>query len=121
MRQRLALFAAALLTTVLLVGLWLQLGPPSTGTHNGFRAETVWYSDEVGACPGALRGRYAAHLSLPCGTRLRLRYNGNRTTVTVRDRGPYGDADLDICRRCFRALAPLGAGRIDVRARVLHD
>jgi len=38
-----------------------------------------------------------AHRSLPCGTRLTLRYRGRRITVRVVDRGPYVDGrDYDL-------------------------
>jgi rare lipoprotein A len=80
------------------------------------------YNGDKMACGGRYRPRklVAAHRNLPCGTRLRVRNraNGRVVTVTVRDRGPYGDlkTKLDLSRRAARKLGFLGAGRARVRA-----
>jgi len=50
-----------------------------------------------------LRG--AAHRTLPCGTKIKLRWRGHKTTVRVVDRGPYparslyGAMPLDLTAR----------------------
>ena len=37
-----------------------------------------------------------AHRTLPCGTRVRIRFHGRVVTVPVVDRGPYGVPGLNI-------------------------
>jgi rare lipoprotein A (peptidoglycan hydrolase) len=66
-------------------------------------AEASWYG------PGFYGNRTAcgqtlttstegvAHKTMPCGTKLTLRYKGRETTVKVIDRGPYaGDREFDL-------------------------
>jgi len=51
------------------------------------------------ACGGTLQPGTlgVAHKTLPCGTRVRLRYRGRSLTVPVVDRGPYvGGRDYDL-------------------------
>jgi len=51
------------------------------------------------ACGGTLQPGTlgVAHKTLPCGTRIRLRYRGRTVTVPVVDRGPYvGGRDYDL-------------------------
>lgn len=52
------------------------------------------------ACKGYWPGGYVlAHKTLPCGTKVRLRYRGRKVTARVWDRGPYvsgRDFDLDV-------------------------
>ena len=51
------------------------------------------------ACGGTLQPGTlgVAHKTLPCGTRVRLRYRGRSVTVPVVDRGPYiGGRDYDL-------------------------
>ncbi len=51
------------------------------------------------ACGGTLQPGTlgVAHKTLPCGTRVRLRYRGRSITVPVVDRGPYvGGRDFDL-------------------------
>jgi hypothetical protein len=51
------------------------------------------------ACGGTLQPGTlgVAHKYLPCGSRVRLRYQGNTVTVPVVDRGPYvGGRDYDL-------------------------
>ena len=74
----------------------------------------------------SLRG--VAHRSLPCGTRIELRWHGHQVVTRVVDRGPYPtnydyrEMPLDLTRRTFRELLgrPLdGRGVLrDVRWRV---
>lgn len=62
----------------------------------------------------------AAHPTLPFGTRLLVERDGRSVVVTVNDRGPWiGGRELDLSRAAFARLAPLGAGIIDVRIKVL--
>jgi rare lipoprotein A len=102
---------------------------PALGREKVLRGEAVYYSNRYRGQKMACGGRYqprkmiAAHRSLPCGTRLRVknRANGKFVVVTVRDRGPYGDRKtiLDLSRRAARLLDYIRAGRAKVRAIVL--
>lgn len=96
--------------------------PAHESESSDIRGQAVWYraAGQVGACGVRLTGHYAAHRSLPCGTRLHVHHNGHGVYVTVKDRGPYGSAVLDLAPAAFDDLAPLGAGRIWVRASVVR-
>jgi uncharacterized protein YabE (DUF348 family) len=62
----------------------------------------------------------AAHPTLPFGTVVRVTNleNGKTVTVTIRDRGPYGEGRIiDLSKDAFAALAPLSEGVIPVRIR----
>ena len=84
------------------------------------------YKGQKMACGGRYRPRkmIAAHRSLPCGTKLRVknRANGRKVTVTVRDRGPYGARRiiLDLSRRAARKLRYRRAGKTKVKAVVIR-
>jgi rare lipoprotein A (peptidoglycan hydrolase) len=47
-----------------------------------------WYSGGTGAC-GSLGGMTVAHKTLPCGTKVTLRYRGRSVVARVMDRGPF--------------------------------
>lgn len=69
-------------------------------------------------CGGTLSGYYAAHRTLPCGTRVTVTNlaNGSSVTVVIRDRGPYvWGRIIDLSDEAFSRIAPLGAGTIRVR------
>ena len=59
------------------------------------RVKATWYGPGLYgnhlACGGRLRTRTlgVAHKSLPCGTKVALRYRGRTVVVPVIDRGPY--------------------------------
>jgi uncharacterized protein YabE (DUF348 family) len=79
-----------------------------------------WYDwDGRGApCGGTLSGFYAAHRTLPCGTRVTVYNpsNGSSVTVVIRDRGPWiGGRIIDLSDEAFSQIAPLGAGTVRVR------
>ena len=61
---------------------------------------------------------YAAHRSLAFGTRLRVtnRRNGKSVVVKIVDRCR---CSLDLSPAAFRRLAPLSAGRISVRLKIV--
>lgn len=62
----------------------------------------------------------AAHPTLPFGTVVRVTNleNGRTVTVTIRDRGPYGEGRIiDLSRDAFAELASLWEGVIPVRIR----
>ncbi len=106
------------------------LGAPATAHNRVWRGEAIYYSDafagETMACGGKYRPRkmVAAHRKLACGTRVRVknRANGRVVTLTVKDRGPYGDKGtiVDVSRRAARKLRFFDDGRTKVRLRVVH-
>jgi rare lipoprotein A (peptidoglycan hydrolase) len=54
-----------------------------------------------------------AHKTLPCGTKVRVRYRGHVVTATVRDRGPYvGGREFDLAGAVARRLGFNGVGTI---------
>lgn len=103
---------------------------PAQADVRVIKGKAVYYSNKLAgntmACGGTYRPRkmVAAHRSLPCGTRLRVknRITGKIVTVTVRDRGPYGDKNvkLDVSRRAARRLGFWGLGSARVRITVRH-
>lgn len=80
------------------------------GRVNAFRrAVASWYGlyGSALACGGTLGYDElgVAHKTLPCGTRLTLRYHGRSVRVRVIDRGPYvGGRDFDLTGATKRAL-----------------
>ena len=79
--------------------------------HGAQTGEASWYS----FAPGS--GFTAAHPWLPFGTVVQVTNlaNGKSIEVTINDRGPFGGRIIDLSDEAFAALAPLGAGVIDVR------
>jgi hypothetical protein len=60
--------------------------------------------------PGTLG---VAHKTLPCGTRVKLRYHGRSVTVPVIDRGPYvGGRDYDLTAATKLRLGFPGVGTV---------
>lgn len=79
-----------------------------------------WYDwdGRAAPCGGRLWGLYAAHRTLPCGTRVTVYNpaNGSSVTVVIRDRGPWiGGRIIDLSDEAFSRIAPLGAGTVRVR------
>jgi hypothetical protein len=74
--------------------------------------QASWYK-----CPD--EGDYAAHLTIPFGTRVTVTSlaGGEQATVVINDRGPYGVAGriIDLCSSVFASLAPLAQGVVDVK------
>ena len=71
--------------------------------------QATWY---------ALRtGMQAAHNTLPFGTRVKVTNlsNGKSVDVVINDRGIQGGAIIDLTADAFKLIAPLGAGRIQVK------
>lgn len=117
------LFMAACVLVALMV-------PDVSAHHNGFRGKALYYSNAYAGQAMACGPDYqpwkmvAAHRTLPCGTKLRVRNvrNGRVVRVTVRDRGPYTDGYvLDVSRRAAKRLGFITAGSARIRARILHD
>jgi hypothetical protein len=84
--------------------------PPVHATEVG---QASWYD----FCP--VDGNYAAHPSLPFGTRVTVTNldNGRSVTVVINDRGPFGVPGriIDLCESAFARIAPLGQGVANVR------
>jgi len=79
------------------------------GTMNVYRAvEASWYGGGGGlACGGWLTAATigVANRTLPCGTRVTLRYDGHTVRVPVIDRGPYvGSREFDLTEATKQAL-----------------
>jgi hypothetical protein len=72
-----------------------------------------WYEDG-GATACGFHARYGvAHRSLPCGTRVAIRYGGRSVVATVDDRGPFvGGRDWDLNGAVAGALGFSGTGAI---------
>ncbi|MBI4032166.1 G5 domain-containing protein [Candidatus Berkelbacteria bacterium] len=90
-------------------------------THEGTKVvsygsgQATWY---------ALRsGMQAAHNTLPFGTKVRVTNpaNGKSVDVVITDRGIQGSAVIDLTADAFKLIAPLGAGRIQVRIEKDYD
>lgn len=86
---------------------------------NWRRATATWYGPGLfgnrTACGGRLTRRTVgvAHRSLPCGTRVAIRYRGRMLRTRVIDRGPYGHAATwDLTRAAARRLQLLETDRI---------
>ena len=80
-----------------------------------------WYAYEPVACPGMHAGKgFAAHKTLPCGTRVRVTagVKGTRAdasiVVVISDRGPFNSRIIDLNPADFSKLAPLDQGVVAV-------
>jgi len=99
---------------------------PVEAQRRAFRGEASYYAKKLDGNAMACGGRYrprkmiAAHRTLPCGTRLKVRNraNGRVVYVTVKDRGPFGASKriLDLSRRAARRLHFINQGLTKVRA-----
>lgn len=58
----------------------------------------------------------AAHMSLPIGSIVRVRYQDNQVFVRINDRGPatWTGNSIDLTPKAFEKLAPLGRGVVPV-------
>jgi hypothetical protein len=86
------------------------------GVLRSFRPTLAsWYAlyGSALACGGTLRSEQlgVANRTLPCGTRVTLRYRGREVTVPVIDRGPYvGGREWDLTGATARRLGFEGVG-----------
>jgi rare lipoprotein A (peptidoglycan hydrolase) len=74
-----------------------------------------WYYDEGSTACGFHAGYGVANRTLPCGTRVTIRYGYRRVVATVDDRGPYvGGRSFDLDQRTAAALGFAGVGTVKV-------
>jgi rare lipoprotein A len=86
----------------------------SVGQMTVYReAGASWYEDGGNTACGFHAHYGVANRTLPCGTRVALRYNGRSVTATVDDRGPYvGGRDWDLDQNTASALGFGGVGAV---------
>ncbi len=76
-------------------------------------AGASWYNDGGNTACGFHAHYGVANRTLPCGTKVSLRYNGRSVTATVDDRGPYvGGRDWDLNQSTASALGFGGVGTV---------
>jgi hypothetical protein len=72
-----------------------------------------WYNDGGNTACGFHAGLGVANRSLPCGTKVMLRYGGRTVSAVVDDRGPYaGGRDWDLNQTTASALGFGGVGTV---------
>jgi hypothetical protein len=91
----------------------------SVGRLEAFRpALASWYGEgQALACGGHMTPGMmgVAHKSLPCGTKVTIRYRGHQVRVPVVDRGPYaGGREFDLGPGVRSALHFDGVGTVQV-------
>jgi rare lipoprotein A len=82
------------------------------------RGKASWYDyrGQTGACGKVLKGKYAAHRTLPCGAKVAVRRGGKVVTVRILDRGPFVSGwIIDLSPKAFRKLGGMGEGVIPIR------
>jgi rare lipoprotein A len=76
-------------------------------------AGASWYDDAGSTACGFHAFYGVANRTLPCGTPVKLRYNGRSVTATVDDRGPYvAGRDWDLNQNTAAALGFGGVGTV---------
>jgi rare lipoprotein A len=77
------------------------------------QSEASWYNDGGATACGFHAGLGVANRSLPCGTKVGLRYGGHSVTAVVDDRGPYvGGRSWDLNQSTAAALGFSGVGTV---------
>lgn len=72
-----------------------------------------WYDDAGNTACGFHAGLGVANRTLPCGTKVMLRYGGRTVTAVVDDRGPYaGGREWDLNQNTASALGFGGVGTV---------
>jgi rare lipoprotein A len=86
----------------------------SAGQMTVYReAGASWYNDGGNTACGFHAYYGVANRTLPCGTKVSLRYNGRSVSATVDDRGPYvGGRDWDLNQNTASALGFGGVGAV---------
>ena len=76
-------------------------------------AGASWYDDGGGTACGFHATMGVANKTLPCGTKVKLRYHGRTVTVPVIDRGPYvAGRDYDLTTAVKEKLGFPGVGTV---------
>jgi rare lipoprotein A len=76
-------------------------------------AGASWYDDGANTACGFHAYHGVANRTLPCGSKVELRYNGRSVLATVDDRGPYvGGRDWDLNQNTAAALGFGGVGTV---------
>lgn len=93
---------------------WNGRATASAGRLTVYReAGASWYEDGGNTACGFHAFYGVANRTLPCGTKVALRYNGRSLTATVDDRGPYvGGRDWDLNQNTASALRFGGVGTV---------
>src|SRR5207248_11521944 len=75
-------------------------------TANVFRLSYASWYEDGGATACGTHARFGvAHRTLPCGTKVTIRYRGRSVVATVDDRGPFvGGRDWDLSGAVAGAL-----------------
>lgn len=77
------------------------------------RTLASWYDDGGNTACGFHAGLGVANRTLPCGTKVALRYGSHTVTATVDDRGPYvSGRDYDLNQDTAAALGFSGVGAV---------
>lgn len=85
--------------------------------------KVISYGSGTATWYGLKLGMGAAHNSLPNGTRVKVTNvsTGKSVDVVINDHGIKGSAIIDLTKEAFAQIAPLGAGRIQVRLEKDYD
>lgn len=117
LRHRPRVSLSARLRVVTVAGANLAAGRRGAGRLDALRpARASWYGEgQALACGGRLTPNMmgVAHRTLPCGTRVTIRFRGRQVRVPVVDRGPYvGGREWDLGPGVRRALGFDGVGTV---------
>jgi rare lipoprotein A len=84
------------------------------GTVNAYQESFASWYEDGGATACGFHAHYGvAHRTLPCGTKVAIRYGGRSVVATVDDRGPFvGGRDWDLNGAVAGALGFGGTGAI---------
>ncbi len=95
------------------------------GDDDSFDGKASWYDQSRYKTFGYKNGLFAAHRTLPKGTKVevtRLK-TGIKTVVVINDWGPEEHTGrlIDLDKQAFQAIATTGAGEVYVNIRVIND
>lgn len=98
-----------------------RLATPAPTLKDEGSCTATYFSGEQGYW-GPLRGMFAAHLTWPGGTKVRVSANGRSVVVTILDKGPaaWTGHCLDLAPAAFSQLAPLSQGVVSVSYEVTN-
>jgi rare lipoprotein A (peptidoglycan hydrolase) len=93
----------------------------STSTGEWRSARVTWYGPglygNTMACGDTFTSETigVAHKTLACGTSVTFEHEGRQVTTTVKDRGPYANAEFDLSRGLCEQLNHCYSGPINYR------